>query len=173
MLPMTTRIFTQEFPSEGKLNGKIDFFIPFHFTPLDVIYFALMSTLYHILSLKQKFYDLLEEEILKASPEDMLSMGCTINKKKFVDKAIANKARNFDQGLIKACDNGHIAMVEYMLELGATNYNMGLLHACDNGNRKIIRKMIDCGADNIDKIRQDEFIKSSVKEYVESLVNSK
>ena len=53
-----------------------------------------------------------------------------------------NQILNWDVGLNRACDNGHIHVVRYMLELGASDLNDGFKTACFRGHFEIIQLLV-------------------------------
>ncbi len=68
---------------------------------------------------------------------------------------IERGATDWNWGLYRACEGGHMDIVELMIERGATNWNWGLYGACEGGHMDIVKLMIErgatgcyCGGDN-------------------------
>ena len=57
-------------------------------------------------------------------------------------------ANNWNMGLYRACDNGHLNIVNLMIELGANDWDGGLCYACMGGNLNIAKLMIEKGAND-------------------------
>ena len=53
---------------------------------------------------------------------------------------------NWNWGLYRACDCGHMEIVELMISKGAIDWNSGLQFACIGGHMKIVNLMIAKGA---------------------------
>jgi hypothetical protein len=52
------------------------------------------------------------------------------------------RATNWNRGLMGACWNGHLGLVNLMISRGATDWNMGLDHAWDGGHLDLVKYMI-------------------------------
>ncbi len=49
-------------------------------------------------------------------------------------------------GLIAACHNGHMDIINLMIDLGACHWDSGLYYACGGGHLDIVKLMIEKGA---------------------------
>ena len=48
---------------------------------------------------------------------------------------------NWNWGMIRACEGGHIDIVKFMIEKGANNWNGGMVRACYGGHMDIVKFM--------------------------------
>ncbi len=55
---------------------------------------------------------------------------------------------NWNMRLAGACEDGHLDIINLMIEKGATNWDWGLRGACQGGHLNIVNLMIEKGADN-------------------------
>lgn len=54
--------------------------------------------------------------------------------------------RTWNDGLIAACEHGHVDIAEYMISLGADNISDGFLSACQSGHVDVVKLMVKYGA---------------------------
>jgi len=59
---------------------------------------------------------------------------------------IQKGADKYNDGLTRACLNGHLDIIKLMLQKGADNYNNGLDRARQGGHINIIKLMLEKGA---------------------------
>ena len=67
---------------------------------------------------------------------------------RIIELMIEKGADNWNWGLYGACRGGNMKIVKLMIEKGVTDWNRGLEGACQGGNIKIIELMIEKNADN-------------------------
>ena len=65
-----------------------------------------------------------------------------------VNLMIEKGANDWNGSLFNACWNGHIDIVNLMIDKGANDWNGGLYHACYRGNIDIVNLMIEKGAND-------------------------
>ena len=58
-------------------------------------------------------------------------------------QSLIDLGEDLNEGLIGACEGGHICIVNWIIEKGADDWNQGLLSACLGGNFQIVLLMIE------------------------------
>ena len=59
---------------------------------------------------------------------------------------ISYNVKDVNKGLRGACNGGHLALAEKMIQNGATHFNRGLDNACRGGHLDLVQLMIQNGA---------------------------
>lgn len=104
--------------------------------------------------------------------------GCKSN----VEFAVSLGADGLDQedweeGMVRAIQGGHIDIVEFMISKGAKDWNNGLITAINNGYLDVVQLMISKGAD-IELVRQTGLTRAillghlNIHEYLRTLIPS-
>lgn len=88
-----------------------------------------------------------------ANPGNHIYIACLYAFRRLIDIIIekGGQSTNWDEGLMGACEGGHVDLVELMISKKATNWNFGLLGACKGNNLLIAEYMILKGADNLNE----------------------
>jgi hypothetical protein len=76
-------------------------------------------------------------------PEDMTSAWLIVDAGHY---ELCMEVKNVDYGLVSACSNGYMDIVQLMIANGASDWNSGLSSACLNGHMDIAQLMIAKGA---------------------------
>jgi hypothetical protein len=67
--------------------------------------------------------------------------------------------REWNYGLLGACQGGHLDLINLMISKGANRWNWGLEAACYGGQFEIVKLMISKGADNFHYLRNTDNLK--------------
>ncbi len=79
---------------------------------------------------------------------------------------------DFNQGLLNACERGHVEIAKMMIELGSDNINDGLINAAVNGHLLLVIVMINHGANNIKDILDNYVLNNEIESYFENYLNN-
>ncbi len=81
-------------------------------------------------------------------PNQILYGACRDGHIEIVNFIIQRRANDWSYGLCEACRGGNIEIINLMIQCGANNWNWGLSGACRGGHLEIINLMIQHGANS-------------------------
>jgi len=102
-------------------------------------------------SIKNHINIMINMEKLGASINNVFGEVCKLGNKVSVNYLIRMGANNWNDGLMGACEGGHIEIAGIMVDNGATNFNRALEIACCYNQIQMVKLMKDYGADDFNR----------------------